>query len=62
MHLVNYYRALSLELLNGNEKHCSVFPHISLLGSISETRESDLRNYVVLNTHTVAQKVPTAPQ
>jgi hypothetical protein len=30
-----------------------VSTHISLLGSISEIRESDLQNYVVLNTGTV---------
>jgi hypothetical protein len=30
-----------------------VSTHISLLGSISETRKSDLQNCVVLNTRTV---------
>ena len=30
-----------------------VSTHISLFGSISEIRESDLQNYVVLNTGTV---------
>ena len=36
--------------MNFNE----VSAHISLLGSISEIRKSDFRNYVVLNTGTVS--------
>jgi hypothetical protein len=36
-----------------------VSTHISLLGSISETRKSDLQNCVVLNTRTVAYKYDT---